>query len=221
MPLDSPYLADREIVWAVAPLANASGVSTVDTLLIADRLVNTLRESRGVTARPVNDTIAAMRALRMPTVATAGDAIALAVALDADALIIGTVTSWDPYNPPELGITISLFGRNETMQLDPLAFDPRPLQGATSDTDFRRGTGTAGALTTVALHLDASNESVRRDIRRFAEGRHDPDSALGWEGFVESMERFEQYACYRAVSELYARERVRLARLAQQQSARP
>ncbi len=51
--LQSPYLATRgEVLIAVAPPVNESGVSTVDVLAIGDELVAAVSEANGLSAVP-------------------------------------------------------------------------------------------------------------------------------------------------------------------------
>ena len=53
--------------------------------------------------------------------------------LEVDGLIIGTVTSFDPYDPPKLGpSTIELFESLRRIEAGPALVDPRRLTWATT-----------------------------------------------------------------------------------------
>src|SRR5688572_12808343 len=61
--LSSPYPGVQ--LWAVAPFANESGVSSVDSQRIADLFVEEIEQAEGLNAVAVNRVIAAMRRLDM------------------------------------------------------------------------------------------------------------------------------------------------------------
>jgi hypothetical protein len=210
--LVAPYgRTQGDVLWAVAPLANESGVSSVDTGMIADRLVAGIDEVRGVSCLPLNRTLAAMRVRGMRTVSTPADARALATALGVDGLIVGTVTAYDPYDPPKLGLKLALFARSPGA--DAPQQDPFRLQMAYTESDRRLAAQYLDRpVATVSQHLDGANHEVQMDVRRYATGRHDPHSALGWKGVLASMDLYTQFAAYSAVSRLIEQERLRVAR---------
>ncbi|HMN40292.1 MAG TPA: hypothetical protein PKE29_05565 [Phycisphaerales bacterium] len=210
--LVAPYnSAEGDVLWAVAPLANESGASFVDANMVADQIVAKIDEVRGIACLPMNRTIAAMRARGMTLVTSPQEARTLAETLGVDGLIVGTITAYDPYNPPKLGVKLALFARNagvDTPRLDPLR-----LQIAY--TEFDRTIATqylSKPVATVSQHLDASNHEVQLELRRYATGRHDPDSALGWKAIMQSMDLYTQFSAFVAVSRLIDQERLRVAR---------
>ena len=202
--LKAPYGNQGDVIWAVAPLRNESGTSLARELALADTLRNQLTEVRGIAALPVNRTINAMRALKMGAVDTPADARRLAAALDADAIVVGSITSWQPYHPPQIGINLVLFSAEGAMQatLDPVAM-------ITATTDIAQPQADA-ALSAVSVQLDGASNDVRCHVHRYAEGRHDPTSALGAERYLKSMAEFEKFACFRATELLLEQERQRL-----------
>lgn len=206
--LVAPYsTAQGTPVWAVAPLANESGTSVADAGMVSDALVAKLAEVRGLSALPLNRTLGAMRALRLDAIRSPAEARALAEALGVDGLVIGTITAYDPYEPPRLGLTLGLFTRDGRGGPQ---VDPESLRTAASE---RAVTAPgADAQTVVSDYADAANHEVLMDLRRYAEGRHDPNSALGWRRYTASMELFTEFAAHRAVSRLLEQERLRLAR---------
>lgn len=209
MPLGlvAPYGGTGDAIWAVAPFRNESGTSLANELAIADTLRNQLTEVHGLSALPVNRTINAMRSLGMGSVDTPADARRLAAALDVDAIVVGSITSWQPYHPPQLGLNLVLFANGAALQganFDPVAF-------ATSPVDVTMSLGDE-PLSAVSVQLDGAANDVRCHVMRYAEGRHDPTSAMGPERYLKSMSEFEKFACFRATELLLEQERMRLSR---------
>jgi hypothetical protein len=221
--LSAPYANQQDVIWAVAPFRNESGVSFADELRLSDAMVAQIVQARGITALPLNRSLEAMRASGLPAITTQAEALQLARQLNADAVLVGTITAWDPYDPPTLGMNLVLFARSETMQLlDQTEFNPRTLQTAPSDTAFRTESGGSGrSINQISSIYSASNGLVRQQIQDYAHARHDPESAMGWQRYTQSMARFEEFACFQALSELLARERQRLLERESEQTPSP
>lgn len=212
--LVAPYDASHgEVLWAVVPLRNESGTSQADTLLISDQVVAAVEETRGVRALPLNRTIEAMRVLKMPGITGPADARRLAQALGADGLLIGSVTAYDPYEPT-LGISLALFARPgamETITKEPI--DVRKLAAMPAEPPRDPGLFQEAPVSVFTTHLDGKNHQVLLDVKSYAEGRHDPATALTWKRYTASMELFTQFAANHAVGGLLEQEWMRLARL--------
>lgn len=215
----SPYpLALGEPVLAIAPLRNESGTSFADTLAVSDALVARAAEVRGVSALPVNRTIAAMRALGIAEIRTVGQARAVAATVGADGIIVGSITAYDPYDPPTLGLTLGLYAAR------PGALTPGPVRGGIDVARLERsaaeGIDPAAApgaldlpLSVVSELLDAHSHEVQMNVRRYAEGRTPGFSALGWKQYLASAPLYTDFAAWWSVSRLMQEERLRLARL--------
>lgn len=208
--LTSPYDSVKgDALWAVVPLANESGVSTVDTLACSDTLVGVITETRGLTCVPMNRTLAALRALGNRPINSPQAARTLANIMGVDGVVLGSITAYDPYDPPKLGLTLGLFSRDRKAA-DP--FDPMRLQSAYTDADYTIGSSRFADKPVAALseHLDGANHAVQMDIKRFAAGRHDPRSSLGWRTYLASMTLYTEFAAHLAVSRLIEQERLRV-----------
>lgn len=105
----SPYAADA--AFAVIPLRNESGASFIDTDAVSDKVVAELAQARGLRCLPLNRTIEAMRALELPAVTTPIEAQQVARAMGVDGIIVGTITAFDPYNPPVFGVSLALYAQ--------------------------------------------------------------------------------------------------------------
>lgn len=208
--LHSPY--PQDVVIAVAPLANESGTSAADELRMADRLAEQLAEVDGIGVIPLNRTLDAMQALRLPAVASPAEAHALARMLGADAILVGSITAWDPYDPPRLGLNLALFGTGLALAAPGSAeVDPRALQSASTDYSLNAAPSPSTPLASLSNHYDASNHALLMHVRDYATGRADPQSALNWQRYIKSMELYERFVSFRAVDELLASEQRRIA----------
>ncbi len=225
--LVAPYDAtEGNVLWAVVPLINESGTTNADSFAISDALVARITETRGLSAVPVNRTIGAMRSLGLTQVATVADARVLAQALGADGVIVGSITAWDPYDPPKIGISVALFAREGRLRTGDDWLDPVALEMAYTDYGLAPATASAvsqAPASVVAGHLDGANHETLMEVRRYAEGRHDYDAALGWRRYLASMDLYTDFAAYWAVRGLLDKEQLRLARLVRQttQASRP
>lgn len=218
--LAAPYdTVDGPVLWAVVPLANESGTTVADPLAVTDALVARITETRGLAAVPANRTIGAMRALGMTQVATVADARVLAKTLGVDGIVVGSITAWDPYDPPKLGLSLALFAREGRLRTGGDWLDPVALEMAYTDQGLTPTTDAAVSqkpASVVAGHLDGANHETQMEVRRYAEGRHDYDAALGWRRYLASMDLYTDFAAYWAVRGLLDSERLRLARLVRQ-----
>ncbi len=157
-------------VWAVAPAVNLSGQRDVDPLLQADCVYQQLQEIDGLTIVPVNRVVEVYAGLKIDGVKSPEQAAEVCQLLKCDALVVPTVTAFDPYNPPRLGAALQLFQATPNTASDG---PPRP----------------AVFFQAVGMY-DAANGSVRAKLLAYAAGRNDPKSPLGPREYLESMERY-------------------------------
>ncbi len=211
----SPYdTSGGDVLWAVVPPANESGVSLVREDQIGDALVAAVQGVRGVRCLPINRTLAAMESTGIRQVMTEADAISLATALGVDAIVVGSVTAYDPYDPPTLGLALALYARSGALTRGAQAdLDPHALSMAFTDFgrfDGARFSGTPFSV--VSEHLDARDHAVLLELKRYAEGRADPTTALGWRVYTASMELYTKFVAHHTVGRLIDEEWLRSAR---------
>lgn len=211
----SPYdQSHGELLWAVAPLRNESATTTVDPLATSDKIVEAIEQVQGVRCLPMNRTLETMRAIRMPMLRTPADANRLAEALGVDALVVGAITSYDPYDP-KIGLALTLVPRTTSMNgvatVDTGKLDARAVQ--MSPTEITPIAALGEPSSSVSLLFDGKNQAVQMDIRNYAEGRADKVSAAGWRRYLRSADLFAEFAAYRTVDQLVQQETLRLARL--------
>jgi hypothetical protein len=204
--LSSPVAYRR--LWAVAPFANESGVSTVDPYQIADAFTQQLEEVRGIDTVAVNRVVSAMRSIKLRSISTASEAIHLAETLNVDALVVGTITAFDPYPPPTLGMAVQVFNRSSQpigSQLDPNAL----IRAPSAPTVSMGAVGASRAVAQASGVYDARNHTTLGLLRKYAAGRTVPDSAFGTESYLMDIELYTQFVSYWLIHDLLAFERSR------------
>jgi len=212
----APYdTTERDVVWAVLPPRNESGTSIVRTDLVGDELVAAVQQIRGVRCLPLNRSLEVARSLGLADgPRDAGDAVRLAEALGVDGVIVASVTAYDPYDPPVLGLALALYAKPGAMA-NAGKTDLDAFSLTMAFTDFGRFDGVrfgGDPVTTVSEHLDARDHAVLMTVKSYAEGRSDPTSAMRWRVYTASMELYTRFAAYHSVGRLIDEEWLRLAR---------
>lgn len=210
----SPYAADAAL--AVIPLRNESGASFLDSDAVTDAVIAELAQTRGLRCLPLNRTIEAMRALQLPAVTTPIEAQQVARALGVDGIVAGTITAYDPYDPPVIGISLALYaqpslGGQTGGPLD----DPRLLAFQATDSGYTGGSSNEPA-SVESVHLDARSHDVLLALKRYATGRTEAKTSLDWRAYTASMGLYTRFGAHEAVRGLLDHEWLRLARLARE-----
>ena len=192
----------RGEVWAIAPAVNLSGQAEVDPLLQADIAYGQLQHVRGLTVVPVNRVAEVYASLRIEQVQSAEQAAVVCDLLGCDALVVPSVTAYDPYNPPKVGAALQLF-RKPASYSRPEELDPRALARAAAPTatESLDDAGEAGFAQAVGM-FDAANGSVRDAVLRYAAGRNDPAGPMGAKEYFVSMERYCGFVYHELIGEL-------------------
>jgi hypothetical protein len=211
----SPYnTSGGDVLWAVAPLRNETGTSFVDVEGISDRIVMTVDQVRGIRCLPLNRTLVAMRALELTAIESPDQMKRLATELGADGVIVGSVTAYDPYTPPTLGLALALYAKPGHLdRLGQTLIDTRRLEYQPTDYQYFRGSNFNDApVSVISATLDARNHGVQMRVEEYATGRSDPVSALGWRTYLMSMDLYTEFAAWHAVGRLLDHEWLRLSR---------
>lgn len=219
----SPYdTTEGEVLWAIAPVRNETGDLLADTDLATDALALAAEQVVGISVIPNTRTRVALGNLGLRQIETPGDADALAQALGADAVIVGSLTAYEPYSPPKVGYALALHsvtGRGGPRQA---GFDLGTLRASPLGRDALAGARARKPRATVSALFDARNAAVEGELKRYARGRTDDASAWGWEQYMASMGLFTEFAAHASVRRLLDDERLRLTRSnAGQQQNRP
>jgi hypothetical protein len=190
----------RGQVWAVAPAINLSGQREVDPLLQADLLYAQLQEVRGLTVIPVNRVAEVYAALRIEQVESAEQASLVCEVLGCDALVVPSVTVYDPYDPPKFGAALQMFTKHRTYAR-PASVDPRELARAAAPLDNASLPQAPTFVQAVGMY-DAANGSVREALFGYAKGRHDPLGPMGNREYLQSMDRYVGFAYHTLTQDL-------------------
>jgi len=218
----APYsTAGGDLLFAVVPLRNESGVGSVDTMRVGDALVGAVAQVNGLRCLPLNRTVEAMRAEGLASVSTPEEARLLADRLGVDGLLLGSVTAFDPYNPPTLGLSLALLGRTQAMAVPASGVNTRSLRYQPTEWNYFPDSRFAdGPASAVSEHLDARRHDIQMAVRAHATGRDDERYPLGWERYMLSMDLYTEFAAAFAVARLLDAEAARLARSERQMSGR-
>ena len=176
--------------WAVAPAVNLSGQRQVDPILQADLLYQQLQQVKGVVIIPVNRVAEVYAAMRIEQVQSEEQAAAVCELLGCDALLVPTVTAYDPYDPPKMGASLQLLGRAPgTWRAAPV--DVRKLTRQAGETPPQPLAMPAAAEVVQSVGMfDAANGSTREAVARYAAGRFDPVGPYGAKEYFVSMDRY-------------------------------
>lgn len=189
-------------VWAVAPAINLSGQEPVDPLLQADLLYSQLQQVHGVTAIPVNRVVEVFVSLKIDKIQTPEQAALVCDLLGADAILIPTVTMYDPYNPPKFGASLQLMAKPGSFTR-PANVDPRELVRAAKPgpNDAMSVIDNADFIQTVGM-FDAANGTTRDQVYEYAKGRNNPTGPMGAEEYFHSMDRYCSFVYYTLIDDL-------------------
>jgi len=181
--LHNPFPSTQ--LWAVAPFSNESGVSHADGSRVADQFVKVIEETEGLSCVALNRTLAAMQTLGMRAVRTDADAVTLLEAMGVDGLVIGTISMWDPYPPPKIGLAAQLYVRPG--MTNPATFQP---------------IDPAVPASAASGSFDASNHATLAALRRYSDARHQPGGPYGDEIYLVEMSRYAEFASHEILARI-------------------
>ncbi len=209
-PLRSPYGERR--VWAIAPLRNESGSRQADGVVMADHLARQLENAGNLDVLPVNRTLAAMQAAGLGHIASPEDAAQIRGLLNADAILVGTITAYDPYDPPKLGLAVELYADASRSKHDP-PLDVRELSRApTGDATLANQPRSATAASSVVSAVfDAADPHVRERLQRYANRRGPVSEPESWRRYRVSMDLYSEFVSYVVSWRLLREESQRIA----------
>ncbi|MCH2160240.1 MAG: hypothetical protein MK085_00050 [Phycisphaerales bacterium] len=212
-------LAPYQAVVAVAPFANESGVSIPPQkqLQVGDGIVTAINQGKGWKAVPLNRTIQAMRQLGMSRVDTLDGAVALIKQMGVDAIILGTITDWSPYDPPRFGANAIFVAGDLVMET---TFDARTSEGSTREVVVEDTLPPQPIAQVVGVY-DAADHGNAIRLREYAAGRYDLNGGFDppERYYLMVFRRYVEYATWCLVEDLIQNERARIAGANQQANA--
>jgi len=206
--------AERRVL-AVAPFRNESGTVAADGVRMAEHLAAQLESAPNVDVLPVSRSLAAMDALALADVRTLEQAMALLGVLEADGLVVGTISSYDPYDPPRLGVAAELFVNRRLLDRTPPAdvreMVRRAVPTQTSDRPGLPATSRAGQpVSGVSGHFLGSDPDVRAALERYAARRDRDRRDTAWRSYLLSMDLFSEFVNFELARRLMQAEHRRL-----------
>jgi hypothetical protein len=189
-------------VWAVAPAINLSG-QKLDPVLQADLLHQQLGRVEGLVPLPVNRVIDVFAALRIDQVQSAEQAALVCDLLECDGLIVATITAFDPFDPPKLGASLTLFRKDRSYQRPPNV-DPRELVRRAAPATAPVAARPAQLLQAVGM-FDAADGSTRQALLEYARGRNDPSGPYRDRLYLVEMDRYCGFVYHQLIGELLRR----------------
>ena len=240
--LESPYPTRH--VWAIAPLRNESGNSHADGLVLADRLARQLENAANLDVLPVNRVLQAMAALELPVITSPSQAMRLVETLGIDGLIVGTVSTYDPYDPPKLGLAIELY-TNPRVDAADVALNarsrpspgPGSLNPGSSDSlaSLQRLSWSATTVTikpalpddqgqpvsVVSGYFDGFAPEVQTGLRHYAHDRGPTRQDENWHRYLISMDLYSEFVSYVMSWRLLRTESLRMESAETMSSATP
>ena len=222
----SPYPTVRTI--AIAPAINLSGSRDFDPLVVSDTLYAEAQQVQNLNVLPVNKTLLAMQRLHIRALDDPQTAQRLAQALGADGLIIPAVTAYDPYNPPIVGMVLQMYTPPAAAPVAATVSAEATLPVASNAGAVRanpdRPTLVADVapappapltdkqpVSQVSAVFNATNQSVLRELKTFASGRTQYDSAMMDQKFLLDSDAYMRFVCHAMIRRLMDVERDRLA----------
>jgi hypothetical protein len=204
-----PYGTERALsltgkgqIWAVAPAINLSGQSAVDPLIQADVVFAQLQTVRGLTVIPVNRVADVYASLQIERVSSPEQATIVCDLLGCDALVIPTITAYDPYDPPKIGAALQVISKSGSFAR-PANVDPRELarSAAPKIDDSQPPVTTDNFIQSVGM-FDAADGSVRQAVLDYAAGRHDPVGPMGPKEYFANMDRYCGFVYYTLIEDV-------------------
>lgn len=206
----SPYRA--AFIIAVVPFLNQSGSENLDVMAVTDEFYTELQQvTGGLQVIPVNRVLAALTKLGIKNVSNPDEVMMLAGQLGADAIIVGTVTRYDPYQPPRMGMALQLYHREKADKENISHIDPGGIARRGRAFEMPGGIPIRPEAMVVRI-FDADRKEVIARIKKYTRHRQADTTPSGWRKFLTSR-NYLRFVCYEMIGELLAQEQNRLARM--------
>ena len=198
--------APKPRTMAVTPFLNQSGSDFIDVMAMTDEFYFELQQVEGLVVVPVDRVLSELASLGLTKgIKSPDEAMALAEALEIDAVVAGAVTRYDPYYPPKLGITVQLYARQDS-KVDQPAHHINPGDMARAGTTFRlSSTRPLQARAGITKVFDADQEQVVERIKEYAQNRAGLDRPTKWKTYI-TRRNFLRFVSHEVIGELLAQE---------------
>lgn len=205
----NPYPQPRTV--ALALFSNMSGVEQLDVLAATEEFYSELQQIPDINVIPIDRMLRALHVLGMNGINSPQDAMELAQQLDADIVITGSITQYDPYNPPRVAMVVQLYDRDSRLiaaQPDQQPIDPVTLARQPS-TFVMNSASHNESTTTVARVFDCDQEDIIARVKQYAQNRSGTDSPAGWQHYIRSQ-TYLAFVSHELIGEILAIEKQRV-----------
>jgi len=194
---------------AVTPFRNLSGSSDLDVVAATDEFYSELQAVDGLEVIPVNRVLATLNDLGWDNVQKPEDVLILADALAVDGVIVGSITRYDPYPPPQVGMVLQLYLRNQRQSDEAVTYvNPGDIARAGKSFELNRARMIQPAASVVRI-FDAREQDVAQRVKEFAKHREVSDSPYNWKKYT-TQRNYLKFVSYEMIGELLEGERQRL-----------
>jgi hypothetical protein len=202
-PVVSPYPSARSLI--VLPLLNHSGSSDFDTIRTTDILVEELSQVKGagLVVLPTNRAMKILLAHGQTHAVTVEQALDVASQLGVDGALVGAVTTYNPYDPPRVGMVLQLYWVRADMKGQ--VTEPVRLSRSPSG-EGPAYYGGAGPASQAQAMLDASDNVVTFRVREYAKQHEGQDSPFGWRRYLVDSDAYMRFVCHELVTDLMDQE---------------
>jgi len=183
-----------------------SGTGIVDTMSATDEFYTELQQVPGLEVTPVNRVQAVMLQLRMERISSPADAMALADALEVDGVIVGTITRYNPYYPPLVGMVVQLYSRKSRMpEGTGDGINPADMARAGKQVELELKPPMRPEATVIRI-FDASQKETEEQIKQYAQLQGEDQTPYGWRKVTLSR-NYLRFVSYEIIGELLAQQR--------------
>ncbi len=201
----NPYPQPRSL--AVVPFINQSGSEDLDVLAVTDEFYTELQLVEGFTVVPVNRVLAAMNQLGLTGISSPDDAFSIADNLGVDSVIIGSITQYDPYPPPRVGMAVQLYVReqrkNTSASDDP--FKPGTLVRQAQPFEMPYGPELRPRAG-LARIIDADQKDVVERLKKYAQSRTGQQRPASWRSYT-TQRNYLRFVAHEIIGELIDQEK--------------
>ncbi len=198
-PYRSPYYPQTWNV-AIMPFLNHSGSTAINTMALTDSFFTELQLAQRVEVVAVNRVLAAMEQLKMNAVESPADVSLLAQELQVDAVIVGQVMGYDPYDPPRIEIRLQIYEKSQLNQQEPIGVHPGEI--ARAGTTFFLAPGyQLSPSKQITRVVDANNKETIEKIKEYAKIYSNLNDPAGWQTYLTSQ-RYLRFSSYVLVGDV-------------------
>ena len=208
--VEQPAALPASITFAVAPILNFSGKPDLDPIQAADLLASELTSVPGANVIPVNRVMAVLASQGKSQVESPAQAIHVAEAVGADAIIVAAITEYDAYTPV-VGLILQMYSvapaRNQSLDAVAASRMSRPFEAPRMASSYAPSAQVQGTY-------NAMHESVVKHIKKYADDRDETDYPQGWRQYLHMQSLYLRFCWSDAIASLMNQDSWKIAMVA-------